>query len=151
MKVLVSACLMGVHCRYDGTGKDIKLGEKYPHLECVSVCPEVMGGLSTPRRCAEILDGRVVDKDGKDVTKEYEEGAQKGLESALKNDCRAAILKSRSPSCGNGITYDGTFSGKLVAGNGVLAALLKKNDITVFSEENLAEFEQYLQEEKQSS
>ena len=146
MNVLISACLLGVPCRYDGKSKDAGLQEKYPQLTLVKICPEVMGGLSTPRRPAEISSGRVVTIDGDDVTREFASGAQKALEVARANDCAVAILKARSPSCGSGLAYDGTFSGKLIAGDGILVALLKENGIAVFSEENLNEFEAFSQE-----
>ena len=146
MNVLISACLLGVPCRYDGKSKDVGLKEKYPQLTLVKVCPEVMGGLDTPRRPAEISSGRVVTIDGDDVTREFANGAQKALEVARANDCAVAILKARSPSCGSGLAYDGTFSGKLVNGDGVLAELLKRNGIAVFSEENLDKFEAFLKE-----
>ena len=141
MNVLVSACLLGVPCRYDGTSVGDCLSDKYPQLTFIKVCPEVLGGLPTPRKSAQISGDRVVTVDGDDVTKEFEEGAKKSLEVALANDCKVAILKAKSPSCGSNLVYDGTFSSKLVAGDGVLAALLKENGIAVFSEENLAEFE----------
>ena len=147
MNVLVSACLLGVPCRYDGASKDKGIKNKYPKLKFVEICPEVMGGLSTPRKPAEILQEKVVTIDGDDVTKEFEDGAKLALEVALKNDCSVAILKARSPSCGSGLAYDGTFSGNLVQGDGVLTALLKENGIVVFSEEDLEEFEKYLQEQ----
>ena len=147
MNILVSACLLGVCCRYDGTGKDIGLKDKYPNVTFVQVCPEVLGGLSIPRSSAEISQGRVVNIDGCDVTKEFAEGAQKALEIAFKNNCAAALLKARSPSCGSSVAYDGSFKGKLVRGDGVLAALLKENGIKVFSEENLGDFDEYLQAE----
>ena len=154
MKVLVSACLLGVPCRYDGKSKDVGLQDKYPQLTFVKVCPEVMGGLATPRRPAEQLllrtenhnRGSVVTIDGEDVTREFTDGAKKALEVALENDCQVAILKARSPSCGSGLAYDGTFSGNLIPGDGILAALLKGNGITIFSEENLDEFEAFIQE-----
>jgi Uncharacterized conserved protein len=146
MNVLISACLLGVPCRYDGKSKDTGLEEQYPQLTFVEICPEVMGGLSTPRRPAEISGDRVVTIDGDDVTREFANGAQKTLEVARANDCAVAILKARSPSCGSGLAYDGTFSGKLVTGDGVLTALLKENGIAVFSEENLNEFEAFLKE-----
>lgn len=145
MKVLVSACLLGVPCRYDGASKDSGLKSKYPQLTFIKICPEVRGGLTTPRRPAEILQGRVVTIDGEDVTKEFKGGAQKELEVARENDCTVAILKARSPSCGSGLAYDGTFSGKLIQGDGVLTALLKENGIVVFSEEELEAFDEYLQ------
>jgi len=145
MKVLMSACLAGVNCRYDDTSKDIDLRIKYPGTEFVLVCPEVLGGLSTPRASAEISNGKVINIEGVDVTSAFLEGADAGLKKALKNGCSVAILKARSPSCGNGSTYDGSFSGTLIAGDGIFATALKENNIKVFSEENLNEFEKWLQ------
>ena len=146
MKILISACLMGVCCRYDGTGKDVGIKDRYPQVEFVNVCPELMGGLSAPRSCAEISHDRVVDINGKDFTEEYTAGAKKTLKIAKENDCTVAILKAKSPSCGSGLVYDGTFSGKLVPGDGISVALLKANGIKVFSEERLEELDEYLQQ-----
>ena len=98
MNVLISACLMGVCCRYDGKGKDVGIRKRYPQLTFIKVCPEVLGGLPTPRKCAEILEGRVITFDGDDVTKEFIAGAQKALAIALAKNCTVAILKGRSPS-----------------------------------------------------
>ena len=133
--VLVSACLAGEACRYDGSAA--------PHpavLELVrqgralAVCPEVLGGLPTPREPVELREGRVVSRSGADVTGAFEAGAQRALELGLDAGCAEAILKARSPSCGCGQVYDGTFSGKLVPGDGVFAALLKAHGIAVRTE-----------------
>ena len=145
MKILISTCLTGVPCRYDGRSKDAKVIEKYPDIDFICVCPEVMGGLPTPRNCAEGLGNKVIDNQGNDVTKAFIEGANKALKVALDNHCQVALLKAKSPSCGNGLVYDGTFKGKLIAGDGIFASLLKENDISVFTEANLDEFEAYLQ------
>jgi len=144
VKILVSACLMGESCRYDGKSNCIGLQDKYPHLTFVKVCPEVMGGLPVPRSGAEISKNQVITLGGDDVTKEFAKGAQKALEVALKNKCTVAILKAKSPSCGSGQIYDGTFTGTLIAGDGVSATLLKANGIKIFSEKNLEEFEGHL-------
>ena len=144
MKVLVSACLNGVCCRYDGSSADINLGDKYPQIEFVPVCPEVMAGLTIPRNSVEITNGRIVDNTGTDLTKAFTEGANKALAVALKHQCHVALLKSKSPSCGQGLRYDGTFSGNLVARDGIFAALLKEHNIKVFTENELAEFEAYV-------
>lgn len=135
MKILVSACLMGICCRYDG--KAVPEGLVYAlrkRHELIPVCPEQLGGLPTPRCPAEIKDGKVVTKDGADVTANYELGAQMALKIAKDLGCRAAILKERSPSCGCGEIYDGSFSGKTVIGNGVTAKLLIQNGICVVGE-----------------
>lgn len=137
-KILVSACLLGVPCRYDGKSKPnaeiIALGNKY---ELVPVCAEALGGLATPRVPAEIVGDRVINKSGIDVSEEYRLGAQRVLKLALDNGCKIAILKSKSPSCGRDEIYDGTFSKVLTHGNGVCAELLLENNITVLNEKEI--------------
>ena len=135
MNILVSACLLGVECRYNGRGVLIPQAEelmKRHHL--IPVCPEIMGGLATPRTPAERSDGQVLTKDGTDVTDAYEKGAGQVLMLARLYGCEAAILKERSPSCGSGQIYDGTFTGTLMEGDGVCAACLKKHGIRVYGE-----------------
>ena len=136
--VLVSACLAGEACRFDGGST--------PHPEvlrlaqegrAVPVCPEVLGGLSVPREPVELSHGRAVSRSGTDRTEAIQAGAQRALALGLERGCRRAILKARSPSCGAGRLYDGTFSGRLVPGDGVLAALLKASGFAVVSEEEL--------------
>ena len=138
MNILISACLLGVCCRYDGNGKQIdnfeELSKKY-HL--IPVCPEQLGGLSTPRLPAEIVGTRVITKDGSDVTAAFTRGAIETLRLAKLYGCTTAILKERSPSCGNNIRYDGTFSGALTTGDGITTALLKANNITVYGETDI--------------
>ena len=99
--------------------------------EIIPVCPEVLGGLRTPRTPAEIRDERVVTKDGRDVTEEYVRGAEETLQIAREKNCRRAVLKERSPSCGSGFIYDGTFSKKLIPGDGITVRLLKKRNLPV--------------------
>lgn len=138
--VLISACLYGEKCRYDGKDNLIKDLEKLKEIcRLVPVCPECDGGLSTPRNPSEILDGRVFMNSGKDVTAEYEKGAMMALETARKNGCKFALMKAKSPSCGNGKIYDGTFSHSLTYGDGVAVKLLKKNGVRVFDETQTAE------------
>ena len=135
MKILVSACLLGVNCRYDGGGalyEDIL--KTFPDYCLIPVCPEQLGGLPTPRMAAEISEGRVRTKDGRDVTEEYVKGAEETLKIARLFDCDHAVLKERSPSCGFGKIYDGTFSGKLIDGDGLTAKLLAENGIKVLGE-----------------
>ena len=136
--ILVSACLLGVNCRYKGDGKRnekiLELGNKHT---LIPVCPEQLGGLPTPRAPAEQQGGRVINKAGQDVTKAYRSGAEAALYIAKLNHVKFAVLKSRSPSCGSGMIYDGSFSGKLIGGDGVCAALLKQNGIEVFTEDEL--------------
>lgn len=138
MKILVSACLLGIPCRYDGKSKPnekvISLKEKY---EIIPACPECLGGLTTPRPVAEISGARVIRCDGKDVTDEYNLGAQKTLEIARENDIKIAVLKSKSPSCSNKEIYDGTYTRKLISGKGITARLLIKNGIKVIDEGEL--------------
>jgi uncharacterized protein YbbK (DUF523 family) len=136
--ILVSACLAGRACRYDATA--------FPHPEVlrlaglgrvVAVCPEVLGGLGVPREPVELRHGHALSRSGADVTGAFRLGAERALTLALDKGCRRAVLKSRSPSCGSGRVYDGTFSGRLVAGDGLLAALLKAAGLEVLSEEEI--------------
>ncbi|OGR81075.1 MAG: purine-nucleoside phosphorylase [Elusimicrobia bacterium GWC2_64_44] len=140
--LLVSACLLGEKCRYDGGGKycaeAMRLAERY---EFVPVCPEVLGGMPTPRPPSEILGDRVIAIDGSDVTAQFRLGAQRALAAARKAGAVKALLKSGSPSCGRGLVHDGLFSGKLVPGNGVTTALLEENGIAVCTELDFAPLE----------
>ena len=141
INVLVSACLLGVDCRYDGKNcfnEDIlKLKDK---CNLIPICPEQMGGLATPRVPAEIVDGKLINKEGKDVTNQYNKGREIALKVANINNCKYAILKQKSPSCGYGVIYDGSFSGKLIDGNGHTAKLLVENGIKVYADNNIKEF-----------
>ena len=136
--ILVSACLLGVCCRYDGASKPngdvIKLREKYV---LIPICPEVDGGLPTPRTPSERVGDKVLMRDGTDVTVNYRNGAEMALERARSFGCTAAVLKARSPSCGKGVIYDGSFSGSLTDRDGVAAELLKNNGIEVYTEEEI--------------
>ena len=139
-KVLISACLAGINCKFNGENNLLDRGildeisKKY-HL--LFVCPEVFGGLITPREPAEMKDGLVVTKTAKDVSENFKFGAEICLKIAKLNGCKKAILKARSPSCGSGQIYDGSFSKKLIFGDGVAAKLLKENEILVFSEDEI--------------
>lgn len=138
MKVLVSACLLGVNCRYDGQGAlhpALQALANRSDVVLIPVCPEIYGGLATPRPPAERQGMAVVTKNGQDVTAAYEKGARETLRLAQLTGCTAAILKARSPSCGSGTIYNGQFNGTRVAGDGVTAALLKENGIAVYTEE----------------
>lgn len=141
MKIIVSDCLLGTNCKYNGKNNYneaiAKLSENY---ELIPVCPEVFGGLSIPRKTSEIKDKKVIHSDLTDVTNEFIQGATKTLEIAKANDCKIAILKAKSPSCGFGKIYDGTFTSTLVDGNGVTADLLFKNGIVVLNETNYDEY-----------
>ena len=146
--VLVSACLAGRACRYDGSDNATDVvSELVRSGRAVLVCPEEQGGLGTPRPPAEIVGGdgadvldgtaRVVTQGGHDVTAEYLTGARAALEAARRGGARVAVLKSRSPSCGKGCIHDGSFTGATRSGDGVTAALLRANGIEVVTEEEL--------------
>lgn len=146
--ILVSACLVGLKVRYDGGHQ---LNEAICQLVAngkgIAICPEVLGGLQTPREPAEIMNGsgedvlsgkaRVVTISGKDVTKQFIDGAYATLRQAFAVQATTVILKENSPSCGSTMIYDGTFSNKKVAGIGVTAALLRRNGIRVINENDL--------------
>lgn len=138
MKILVSACLAGVNCKYDGKNnlnkKIIKLMQEH---EVVTFCPEQLGELPTPRVPAEICNGIVMTRDGRNVDKEFRLGAQKALEIAMKEKPDLIVLQPRSPSCGVKTRYDGSFSGKIIEGAGVTAQLLMENGFKVVDEEDL--------------
>ena len=132
MVIGVSACLLGENCKYNGGNNySEKTLESVKGHEVVPVCPEVLGGLPIPRKSAEIVDGVVRHKDGSSVDAEFRDGAKKALQILLNKKAEIVILQSRSPSCGVGTIYDGTFSGNLISGNGVFVELLKQNGIKV--------------------
>ena len=142
MRVLVSACLLGTPCRYDGKSKPHPLIEELiSKHDVIPVCGEVMGGLPTPRIPAERMgNNKVMNQAGIDVTENYRRGAEEVLRLGRLFNCNTAILKEKSPSCGNGSIYDGTFSRTLVDGYGVTAELLRNNGFTVLGESDLEEF-----------
>ena len=141
MKVLVSACLLGVSCRYDGQSKAYsQIDELCRRHQVVPVCPEQLGGLPTPRVPAERQGQQVVTKEGADVTAQYLRGAAEAVELARKLGCTVAVLKERSPSCGSGAIYDGTFTGALTTGFGTAAEALRAAGIRVMGESQLAAF-----------
>ncbi len=139
---LISACLVGVNCRYNGENTlDERLVGLIESGEAIAVCPEVLGDLPIPREPCEIIKTgdeiqKVISQSAKDYTKNFFKGAEKTLEICKIIGIKKAILQSRSPSCGYGKIYDGTFSGTQIEGNGVTAELLDKNGIKVFNEEN---------------
>jgi len=138
MNILVSACLMGARCRYDAKpAEDARVLALAGRHTLIPACPEVYGGLPTPRQPSEIRDGRVYTKAGEDVTDAFKRGAQEALRFARAAGCRYAVLKERSPSCGAGRIYDGSFSGKLIPGDGVMAALLRANGVIVLTPDQL--------------
>ncbi|WGE46612.1 DUF523 domain-containing protein [Actinobacillus equuli] len=144
-KVLISACLLGDNVKYSGgnnlSNELIALLKKYD-IQLVPVCPEMLGGLPTPRPPAEKLNGDIVTVTGESVLAEFQFGAERVLNKAQTEKIEVAILKEKSPSCGSHYIYDGSFSGKLISGEGVTASLLKQNGIAIFSENNLSELEQ---------
>jgi len=137
MKILISACLLGLPCRYDGASKpQLWVEELARRHELIPMCPEQMGGLPTPRNPSERRGDRVVTRES-DVTAQYRRGAEETLKLCQLLDCEAAVLKERSPSCGHGQVYDGTFSGTLTAGDGVTAELLAAYGIPVYGESQI--------------
>lgn len=140
--ILVSACLLGICCRYDGKGNPneavISLLNR-DDVVLIPVCPEQLGGMSTPRIPSERLNGCVINRSGEDVTDHFLRGAEEALRLAKLYNCQTAIMKERSPSCGCGRIYDGSFSGTLTEGNGMTAELLLQNGIRVFGESRIAD------------
>ena len=145
--ILISACLLGINCDYKGGSKPCeKLIEKFKRGELVPVCPEQLGGMTTPRIPSEIIKGgglaviqkqtQVINKKGSDVSKEFIQGAKEVLKIARLVNAKQFIGRAKSPSCGVGETYDGSFTGKLVKGDGVTAALLKQNNINSISSQS---------------
>jgi len=138
MAILVSACLLGIKCRYDGKSKAYPaVLELLKNETLIPVCPEQLGGRPTPRIPVEIKNGRVVEENGCDRTEEFVHGAEEALRIAKMYDCKKAILKAKSPSCGFGKIYDGTFSKTLTDGNGISAQLLYDNGIEIINEDEI--------------
>lgn len=140
MKYLISSCLLGVDCKYNGGNNFCReLADFLTGKEYVSVCPEVLGGLPIPRACAEIKDGRVINHDHEDVSAAFHYGAFQALAIARKEQVDLAILQSRSPSCGKGKRYSGNFDGILVEGNGIFVQQLEEANIPVMDVEEFLE------------
>ena len=138
-KLLISACLLGERCRYDGGGNFVpEAGELAARYELIPVCPEQLGGLPTPRAPSERVGERVLSRTGADVTEAFCQGAQRALAIARERGATLALLKERSPSCGCRAIYDGTFTGRVVPGQGVTAELLAANGLRLYSEEQIA-------------
>ena len=137
MKILVSGCLLGLNCRYCGDGclkeEILSLQEKH---QLIPVCPEQLGGLSTPRLPVEIVNGKAINEEGKDVTYAFAKGAEEVVALAKLLEVDAAILKAKSPSCGYGMIYDGSFSRRLIVGNGFTAMKLSELGIPIGNENN---------------
>ena len=142
MNILISACLLGVNCKYNGSNNNVPgIIDQMKNVTLIPVCPEQLGGLTTPRPPAELDgEGRIINNEGIDVTKQFEFGAEETLKIAKMYNCKYAILKERSPSCGSNQIYDGSFQGKVKQGEGLTASLLKQNGIKVYSEENFEAF-----------
>ena len=144
--IFVSSCLAGLEVRYNGTHSlENRISKLVRENKAVTICPELLGGFSTPREPAEIIGGdgedvldgkaKVVDKSGKDVTELYVKGAYATLEKTRNVNASLVVLKENSPSCGSSMIYNGEFKGKKIVGNGVTTALLKRNGLQVISEE----------------
>ena len=136
MKVLVSACIMGENCKYNGkNNKNSAAIHFLKDKEVISICPEVLAGMETPRPCAEIVNGRVVDENGNDVSLEYNKAVAVALSKIQNEEIDLVILQSRSPTCGVNQIYDGSFTGKLVSGMGLFAKALKQKGYHVIDVE----------------
>ena len=134
----VSGCLAGLPCRWDARSKpDPRVQRLVAQGLCIVVCPEVQGGLLPPRKPCEICRDKVLARDGTDCTRAYRKGAERALAMALAAGCTAALLKARSPSCGAGEIYDGSFTKTLVPGDGIFARLLREAGLEIFTEESL--------------
>ena len=140
-KILISACLVGDKCKYDGKSNySPKIKDLLEKYELVPFCPEVEGGLKTPRIPSEIKNDKVINQKGIDVTRAFEEGANKALTICKYLNINIAILKEKSPSCGVHEIHDGSFNNRIIPGQGVLTKLLIKNGIRVISENEIEEF-----------
>jgi len=136
--ILVSACLAGIKCRYDGKDNaNIKVIEMVKNGIAIPVCPEQLGGLQTPRIPAEITEDKVLNKKGENVTSQFKKGAKETLRIAKLVNCHKAILKQSSPSCGYGKIYDGSHTGKIIEGIGFTAQLLSQKGIIILTEEDV--------------
>ena len=133
-KILVSACLLGINCKYNGGNNySEEVMEFLRDYEIIPICPEIMGGLPTPRPASEIKKDKVININNEDVTDNFKKGAEETLKLAKLLGVKKALLKRKSPSCGSGEIYDGTFSGALIKGDGITAQLLKENDTEVLT------------------
>ena len=155
-KVLISACLLGKNCRYNGGHSKLTELEEID-MEWISVCPEESGGLGTPRPSAEMQQnaetilkgkGQIKNNKEKNVTAEFIEGAEKSLQLGLEAEVKIAVLKSKSPSCGIGKIYDGSFTKTLKTGNGIFAHLCHKNDIACIPSDNINQIKKTLEKLK---
>lgn len=137
--VLISACLLGIGCRYDGESRTYDLQGLEKKFNLVPFCPEIYGGLPTPRVPSEIKGDKVINREGIDVTEQYEKGARETLKIVNEFDIKFAVMKAKSPSCGKNMIYDGSFSRTLIHGDGVTARALKTHGVEIFTEDEIAE------------
>lgn len=138
MKVLVSACIMGVNCKYNGkNNKNAAVVNFVKDKEVITICPELLAGMEIPRPCAEIVNGVVMDEKGNNVDSEYHKAAATALLKIQKEEIDLAILQSRSPTCGVNQIYDGSFTGKLIPGTGLFAKALKQRGYQVIDAEEI--------------
>lgn len=135
--VLISACLLGIACRYDGGWREYEIEKLKESFNLIPICPEIYGGLPTPRIPSEIVGDCVINREGVDVTAQYRKGANEALHLVKLFGIKYAVLKAKSPSCGKGEVYDGTFSKRLVPGDGITAKLLKENGVEIFTENEI--------------
>ena len=143
-KLLISACLLGENVKYNGKNNKIDTSEIAKYFEFVPICPEVMGGLLIPRVPSERKNDKVINHLGNDVTNNYELGKNIAINIAKNNHIKYALLKSKSPSCGNDLIYDGTFSHTLINKSGVTAEALKKIGVIVFNENQIDDLLHFL-------
>jgi len=149
VRILVSQCLLGIDCRYDGGNNDCpQLVGLMDRCELIPVCPEVLGGMTTPRLPSERLAGRVVDREGGDVTAAFERGAKQAVKLAKLYGVKYAVLKQSSPSCGTRTVYDGSFSGNKIPGMGVTAKMLEDEGIRLFDEKSVDALVSILEDEQ---
>ena len=137
-KLLISACILGINCKYNGKNNYNPLVEKLKERYIlIPICPEEMGGLSTPRNPSEILNDKVISSKGDDVTNNFFDGANKALDIVKKENISKALLKEGSPSCGSNYIYDGSFTKTKIKGMGFTARLLKNNNIKIYAEDEI--------------
>ena len=141
MKILVSACLLGENCKYNGGNNyNVDVVEFVKDKEVLSICPEMMAGMGCPRTPIEIVDGVLMDRNGNNVDASMREAVAKAMELIRREDIQCAVLQSRSPTCGVNQVYDGSFSGKLIKGSGFLAQALKAAGYQVVDAEDVEKY-----------
>lgn len=146
--IAISSCLIGTNCTYKGNNHQIDILKQLVDSGlAIAICPEVLGGMSIPRDPCEIVGKQVISSQGEDKTEEYYKGAYRVLELLKKQDIKVALLKSKSPSCGKGAIYDGSFSHQLTNGNGITTKVLQENGIMVYNEDTVNEFLKEIEKE----